>query len=79
MDYGELHRIRGLPVTLGHQGWDCRGHEDSKGLQGIMIAYRGAAGSDSCGLRIILKFLQLAGLENKVSANCPRQIQHYSP
>ena len=54
MDYGELHRIQWLLATLGHQGWDCRGHGDSEGLQGIMVAYRGTAGSESCGLWIIL-------------------------
>ena len=54
MDYGELHRIQGLLATLGHQGWDCRGHGDSEGLQGTMVAYRGTAGSESCGLGIIL-------------------------
>ena len=32
--------IQGLLATLGHQGWDCRGHGDSEGLQGIMVAYR---------------------------------------
>ena len=51
MDYGELHRIQGLLATLAHQGWDCRGHGDSEGLQGTMVAYRGTAGSESCGLK----------------------------
>ena len=46
--------IQGLLATLGHQGWDCRGHGDSEGLQGTMVAYRGTAGSESCGLGIIL-------------------------
>ncbi len=46
--------IQGLLATLGHQGWDCRGHGDSEGLQGIMVAYKGTAGSESCGLEIIL-------------------------
>ena len=46
--------IQGLLATLGHQGWDCRGHGDSEGLQGIMVAYRGTTGSESCGLGIIL-------------------------
>ena len=59
MDYGELRRIQGLLATLGHQGWDCRGHGDSEGLQGIMVAYRGTAGSYSCGLGII--FVYAAG------------------
>ena len=54
MDHGELHRMQGLLATLGHEGWDCRGHGDSEGLQGIMVAYRGTAGSESCGLGIIL-------------------------
>ena len=46
--------IQGLLATLGHQGRDCRGHGDSEGLQRIMVAYRGTAGSESCGLGIIL-------------------------
>ena len=67
-------KICGLHVTMGHYDPDCREHGGNEGLQGTMAAYGGPAGSDPRGLRGILLFLPLAGLQSKVPANCERQI-----